>query len=69
MEDYHKYVDYNNVCRCCLQIPAEEMQEIPPEIKSEIYQVKSINLKYLRIVDYIQNSKHEWNVPLLQFNI
>lgn len=36
MEDHHrKYVDYNNVCRCCL-IPAENMQEIPPEIINEI---------------------------------
>lgn len=35
MEDYDKYVDYNNVCRCCL-IPADEMQEIPQEIRNEI---------------------------------
>lgn len=35
MEDHHKYVDYNNVCRCCL-IPAENMQQIPEEIFSEI---------------------------------
>lgn len=35
MEDHRKYVDYNNVCRCCL-IPAENMHEIPPEIMCEI---------------------------------
>lgn len=41
MEDHHKYVDYNNVCRCCL-IPAENMDQIPEEILSEISKMQVI---------------------------
>lgn len=74
MEDYDKYVDYNNVCRCCL-IPADEMQEIPQEIRNEIssstYQVKILfnNTSRLDIQDLDIGKRARGTFPLLQFYI